>query len=316
MRIVDKNNSVDEVVSLILQKARYQKVVVCVDEKSDMAFVDDVCKKVGSNAVIIKYFYNHTNIEMFFNMINNGVRIVIYNVELKHFYALQSNSNYIINIFVPQSAFVLPYITSGDSVYGDNLLVCNIAQRDNLSLILLYALALDKLWSLLVQDVKVDTIMFKNIDAIANGRCDFYPELVNQVKFLTPVLNSNYHEVDESQLPYYIYLKISAILKMLESISCGTEQYIDFYKEGLSRDEISKAHTMLLGCNIVDVIKCHGNGLIKVTSAVLSRIKILIKKYFNFKNIKLNKLNKLIKNHAKRLNIDNLLYISYIFNSI
>lgn len=316
MRIIDKNGSINEIVDLILNKARYQKVLICLDENSDIEFVENIIDKIKNQVVILKYYYNKHNVESLRNMINNGVRVVVYNVRLEYFYKLQSDNNYIINIFLPQSKFLLPYINNVESVYGDNLLVCNTMVKDYLSLIFLYEVALNKVWQMLVQDLDVDTSMFKNLDALANGDVDFYTGLANQVGYVKSVLTNDYKEVEESQIPYYIYLRLCYILKMLEELNRNNEQYIDFYKTEKSSMAVEKAYSLIIKHKLIELLKYNSGNLIKINCAVLNRIKIIIKKHFNFKNIKTNKLNKIIKNQSKESNYDNLLYISYILNSV
>jgi len=103
---------------------------------------------------------------------------------------------------------------------------------------------------------------------------------------------------------------------MLESVNQNNEQYIDFYKTEKSASDINKAYDLITRFEIIDKLKINSGNLIKINNVVLNRIKIIIKKYFNFKNKYFNNLNKIIKNNAKALNIDNLLYISYIFDVI
>ena len=103
MRVLDKRNSINEIAEMIAQKARYQKVVLCLDDESDMGFVDKLTDVMGRKVVLLKYYYNKNNISSFFDMISNGVRVVVYNVSLEHFYQLQNDNNFILNIFLPQS---------------------------------------------------------------------------------------------------------------------------------------------------------------------------------------------------------------------
>ncbi len=316
MRILDRSNSLNEVVDLILSKARYQKVVLCLDENSDMEFMDNIISAVGRQSVILTYYYNKNNIKAFHNMVDNGVRVVIYNVGCEHFYKLQTDNSYILNVFLTQSDFMLPYMVNIESVYGDNVLICDTSIRDYTTLLFAYEFALEQVWSKLLQGVDVDTQIFKNLDAIANGNMEFYPNILNQISCLKLYLGEQYKDVQQEQLPYYIYLRLCSILKMLESVSQGKEQYVDFYKTELSPKAIEKAHNLLIKYNIIDVLKCHCANLSKINNAILNRAKIIIKKYFNFNNVKLNKIIKSIKLHSQELNIDNLLYISYIFNSI
>jgi len=316
MRILDKCNSIDEIVKLILSKARYQKVVLCIDETSDVEFIDDVINRIGNDVVLLKYYYNKKNVSAFHNMVNNGARIVIYNVDLKHFYKLNVDNNYILNIFIPQSNFMLPYLRYNESVYGDNLLICDIAKRDYTTLLFLYELALNQTWNALLQNVDVDTTIFKTLDAIANNNTNFYTGLLNQVIKLKTNITDEYNEIEESQLPYYIYLRLCATLKMLESLMQEREQYIDFYKTELSVEAVNKVYDLLIKYDVVQTLKFNCFNLIKLTGAILNRVKIIIKKYFNFNRINLNKLNNTIKIQSNKFNMDNLLYIAYIFNSI
>ena len=316
MKILDKNNAITQVVDLILSKAKYQKVALCLDENSDMEFVDNIINQINKDVILLKYYYNKSNISSFYNMVNNGVRVVIYNVDIEHFYQLQNDNNYILNVFLPQSNFLLPYLTHNESIYGDNLLICNTKTKDYTTLLFMYESAFNKVWDLLLQGVEVDTDIFKNIDAIANDKVDFYPNILNQLAGLKKCIGGEYQDIKESQLPYYIYLRLCAILKMLENLLQCKEQYIDFYKTELSVSAIEKAHSLLLKYDIIKVLKYNCENLIKINSAILNRTKIIIKKYFNFNQIKLNKLNKIIKAQSKLLNMEKLLYISYIFNVV
>ena len=316
MRIIDNKNSLHEIKNMIISKARYQKVVICLDDGSDVQFVEELVDAINKDVIVLKYYYNKHNISALHDMINNGVRVVVYNVSLEHFYKLQIANNFVLNIFLLQSTFVLPYLVNTESVYGDNLLVCDTSIKDYMSVLFLYELALNKVWNLLVQEVDADTTIFKNIDALVNGKVDFYQSLATQVAYLKPCLDNNYKDVAEEQLPYYVYLRLCATLKMLENLNQNKEQYIDFYKTEISPKAIEKAYSLLIKYKLTELLKFNSGNLIKINCAILNRVKIIIKKYFNFKNIKLNKLNKLIKHQAKALNIDNLLYISYILNTI
>ena len=313
MRMMDKNNSLNEIVSSVLQKARYQKAVVCIDENSDNEIIDRLENELKNKVVLIKYYYNKRSVLDFFNMLNSGVRVVIYNVSIERFYKLKNNNNFILNIFIAQSNCVAPYIDCAESVYGDNLLVCNADKKDYVSVALMYESALNNLWGNLIQGVDVDTKVFKEIDALANQDYGFYENLIN----ISQKLKSNTCEVvDEFDAVSCVYLRLMAISKMLNSVNNNDIQYIDFYKAKFSSDEIDKAHSLVLKHNIIEQIKLNCEGLIRINTAILNRIKIIIKKHFNFKNINHKKINKTIKRYAKTLNIDNLLYISYIFNAI
>ncbi len=316
MRVLDKSVALNEIVQTILHKAKYQKVIVCLDDNSDMWLVNQIIDRVNKEVVIIKYYYNKHDNQNLFDMINNGARVVVYNVGLQNFYKLQTDNNYVINIFLNQSNFILPYIDNVESVYGENLLVCETSSKDYASLMALYNLALNKVWSLLLQGVEVDTTIFKQIDNLSNCKNGFYEGLVNIARYLK---NTDYKlckQLKENEMPYYLYLQACAIMKMLKSLSAGDESYIDFYKNELSSNAIEKAHNLLIKYNVIHVLKLYIDNLIKINDAILNRFKIIIKKYFNFKNIKLNKISNIMKNNSKMLNIDNLLYISYIFNSI
>ncbi|MBQ7798786.1 MAG: hypothetical protein IJ371_06665, partial [Clostridia bacterium] len=252
---MDKNNSINEISQLILTKAKYQKVVLCLDENSDMEFVDNLSDKIKKDVILLKYYYNKHNTQTFLNMVNNGVRVVVYNVELEHFYNLQTNNSFVLNIFLPQSSFLLPYISNVESVYGDNLLVCDTSIKDYTTLLFLYEMALSKIWELIVQQVEVDTTIFKNIDALANGKIEFYSNLILQIKYLQSGIGNEYRDIDENQLPYYIYLRACATLKMLETLNQNNEQYIDFFKTEKSSREIEKAHSLIIKYKLIDMLK-------------------------------------------------------------
>ena len=316
MKILDKKNSIDEIVDLILKKAMYQKVVFCIDENSDMEYIDTLICQIEDKVNVIKYYFNKRDKGKFDNVLNNGARVVIYNVDIDHFYKLQSTNNFMLNVFIAESNFLLPYIACGDSLYGENFILCDTSIKDYLSLIFMYELAFNKLWEDLLKCEKVDTSIFKMLDDISNNKVDFYLYLISAVTMLKTNLGNDYFEIEQSQLPYYIYLRLCYTLKMLESVANDNIEYIDFYKSELGVDAISKAHELLIRYNIIEIISCNADGLIKVNSAILNRIKMIIKKYFNFKKIKLNKLNKKIKNQSKELKIENILYISYILNVI
>lgn len=314
MRIIDKN-SVKEIVDLVVQKARYQKVVICLDENSDVNYIENMCNEFDKNAVVIKYYYNRRNLEDFFNIVNNGARVVIYNVSIDKFYKLKMDNNYILNIFIPQTEFILPYVSVGESVFGDNLLVCNQATIDYKTVMCLYEMAINYTWRCLVYGDNIDLSIFKRIDGMASGK-DFYITLLELIKVLREGTVEDCQYCDEQEIPCYTFVKLYAIIKMLEDVNLGKEQYIDFYKTEKSAEQIDKAYALVVKHNVVELLRGYSGKLILLTMAVLKRFKIIIKKYFNFKNFKINKLNKIIKNNAKMLNTDSLLYISYILNAI
>lgn len=316
MRVLNKGESVKEIVNFILQKARYQKIIICLDETSDVKYIDKLVRGIGNNAVIIKYYYNEEDVNAFKEMTNNGVRLIIYNVSSEHFNCIKIDNVYVLSLFVPQSSFVLPYINNNESMYGENLLICNNSQKDYCSILCLYMLSLEKLWAQILQNEEVDTMLFKMVDGLVNNKDDFFSGLINIAQILKPYINEMYNNINEEDVPCYEYLSLLAVTKMFEDVSRGNEQYIDFYKMQLSSAEINKAYCLVVKHDILSTIKINSSVLMKVTNALINRFKIIIKKYFNIKNIKINKINKLIKNKSKLLNIDNLMYISYILNTI
>lgn len=315
MRIIDKLNSEQEIVDLIISKAKYQKVIICIDETSNMKFINALCDKIAKHAVIIKYYCTGDN-QDFFTMINDGVRVVVYNVSNKHFYQLENKSNLILNIFISQSNFLLPYIDNIDSVYGDNILVCDTTIKDYTSIVIMYELAFFKLWNELLQNIEVDIGVFKRVDRLVNKQENFYSGLAELLNDLKYQLTDGYKQVAKEQVPHYIYLRLSAVAKMLNSIYCNQEEYIDFYKTAICEEDVKKAYNLILKNNVIEKLKSNSANLIKICLIILNRIKTIIKNNFNLKNIEFIKLNNLIAKQSKLLNIDNLLYISYIFNSI
>lgn len=313
MKIVDRKNAAREIIDTIMSKARYQKVVFCLDKNSDMKLVENVCESVGRNAVVIRYYYNKKNIAEFFNMINNGVRVVVYDVSVKHFYKLQNNNSFLLNIFIPQENFVLPYMNNVDSMYGDNVLICDPQNRDYYTTMVMYELALDNLWSKLLQGVQVDTEIFKRIDNLV--KCDnFYNELLSVFVSVKNNLTDEYRKITDNDCGY-ILMRICCIMQMLKNVDNGEIDYIDFYKEMQSSEDVAKAYQLLIKYDVIDTLKLYSKKLIKITSVIVNRIKIIIIKYL-YKQINFKKHNKIIKNATISLNIDNLLYISYILNCV
>lgn len=314
MKIVDKQNVIDSIVNLIMKKARYQKVVFCLDKDSDTETIDKVCELVGREAVVMKYYYNKKNLVTFFNMINNGVRIVVYNVSAEHFYNVQNNSPFLINVFIAQTNFVLPYISKADSLYGENILVNDLRSKDYCTLMVMYELALDGLWGKLLQGVNVDTDIFKRIDNLV--KCDnFYNELLTVFACVKNNLICGYQQLTDKDVCGYVLMRICCILQMLKSVEDNEINYIDFYKEMQSAEDVNKAYRLLVKCDVIDTLKLYSKKLIKITMVIIDRIKIITNKYLNNK-INFKKHFKIIKNEAICLNIDNLLYISYILNCI
>lgn len=316
MRIVNKSNSIKEIYDLILSKAKYQKVIFCIDETSDVQNIDNIINMLGRKVIAIKYYYNHKTVSTFFNMLNNGVRIVVYNIKIEHFYKLQTDSNFVLNIFIPQENFMLPYMSNVESLYGDNILICHNQLKDNLSVLFMYYQGLNKVWGDLLQRNQVDMLPLKKIDLLTRCNSNFYVELLDVFKSFGCKAESGYKEVEFAELPSYVYLQVCAMLKLFQSFSDGVEKYIDFEKEGFTSKDVCKAYDLIAKHDIIDIIKFNNHNLIKLTNVILNRLKILIKKYFKLNGAELIKINKLIKTQAKRYNIDDLLYISYIFDII
>lgn len=315
MRILNKYN-LTEIKEYIINKAKYQKVIICVDDSSNLPMMEEIQSAISRDVVVLKYVYNPKTISDFAKMLNDGVRMVIYNVCTNNFCNLRQCNNFILNIFIPTSKYVLPYMLNIDCVYGDNILICNNANVDYASIIVLYYAGLNKVWYDLQAGEKVNLEIFKRIDKLANGLNNFYIHLFECVNYLSKYIEVDLFSIQENELPYNIYLKSCAIFNMLEKFNNKEENYIDFYKTQKSPEEILKAHKLIIKYELIDLIKYYCNNLLRLNYAILNRFKILIKKYFILKNINLNKINNNIKNCAKYSKIDNLLYISYIFNSI
>lgn len=314
MKIVDRRNGVNEIVDMIISKARYQKVVFCLDKNSDSTILDKVCELVGRNAIIIKYYYDKKSLGDFFNIINNGVRIVVYDVSVEHFYYVRNSNIFLLNIFMPQSDFLLPYISNVNSMYGENVLITNLQSRDYYSILLMYGVALDNLWGKLLNYVKVDTEMFKQVDELI--LCDnFHNKLLYVFECLKNSLDEDYVQLTEGEACGYILMRMGCILQMLQTIVERKESYVDFYKYMQSAKDIDKAYQLLVKSDMLDVLRLYCNKLIKVVQVIINRIKIIINKYLNNK-IGIKKYRKIINNVSNRLNVDNLLYIAYILNCV
>lgn len=311
MKIVDKEDAVDFIVKMIKEKARYQKVVFCTDKNSNIEMLDKICTLVGRSAVIIKYYYNKKNIKEFFSMINNGARLVVYDVSVDHFYNVQNNNTFLLNVFISQSSFVFPYIGNVGSVYGENVLITELLRRDYNSIILMYELALDDLWGRLLSGASVNTEMFKKIDSLM--KCDnFYNELIYVFECLKNNLTDDYGSINEREVCGYMLMRIGCILKMLTTISDGRESYIDFYKRVQSTKELETAYQLIVKSDLIDILRLYCSKLIKISIVIIDRIKIIINKYLN-NNINLKRI---IKNITISPNINNLLYIAYILDCV
>ncbi len=315
MRIISKDK-IKEVVDLIVSKARYQKVLICCDDSSDKSVIDKIMGGVGNRSVVIKLNFDNSQLEDFEHMVNDGVRIIVYNVKIDNYYKIASNSEYILNVFIPTSSFVLPYMMHAESLYGENMMLCDVKGKDLLGVMVLYDAGLNYIWGMVQQHKKVSLEMFKKLDNLINDNDNFYINYLECCLNLKPYVSTELVNIDSEKLHMYILIKLCVEFKMLIRLNEGTEGYIDFYKTAKSEDEISKAYQLIVKSELIDLLRLNNNNIIRVVDAIINRCKILIKKYFNYKNIKINKINNKLKNQAKELKIDNLLYISYIFNAI
>ena len=264
----------------------------------------------------MKYYYNQKNCEDFYRLVNNGVRMVVYNVTAEHFNQLYFDDIHVLNIFLPQNSFVLPFLKSSECVYGDNLLVCCDKNKDYATLACLYECAISKVWEGVVSGEEVDLQIFKNLDALANCNCGFYVKLHERFEGLKRFASKIDCGTNESEVLLGVCLRVGAVLATLNDIDRQEEQYIDFYKQSMSAKEIDAAYNLISNVEIIELLRRYNSGLTKVCTAVLNRLKIIAKKYFNLSKIKYSKIADKIRMHAKSQNIDNLLYISYIFGNI
>lgn len=304
MKIV-KKDVLKEICDLLVLKARYQKVVVCYDDSADAVLVEKIKEKVGKRMIIIDFYYNNNRIELE-KILQDGVRVVVYNVKINNYLKARMDNDFLIKVFIPTGNFILPYVIERDGFFCDNLLVYKDC-LDFLTIILLYDAGLTKLWADVQMQQNVDLEIFKQIDNVVNcGSGD----LIRIVNYLSPYFDVS---VEEECIPYYIYLKLCYVCKMLERFKFNEESVIDFYKLKLTGDEINKAYQVLVKSEMVDYLKMYCDKMLRVVDALLQRVKILIKKYFKNK-INIEKIDLKIKENSKNLKIDNLLYISYIFN--
>jgi len=283
MRIINKNKSVDEILDLILQKAEYQKVIFCLDDKSDMRFVDEISSKLGKNVMAIRYYYNSRNIEDFYNMANNGARIVIYNVSTDKFNELKIDNNFLLNIFISQSKFVLPYMMIPPSVCGDNVLVCDTEEIDYASVICLYEAALNCVWSCLVRREDVNTDIFKSIDSIVNSDKNFHVNMLSSIKRIGIEYFGDFDSCEDCDIPLFVFIKMDIICSMLNDVNGRCEHYIDFYKTEKREEDIDKAYRLVARYHVIETVRQYNDRLLILLNAILKRIKIIIKKHFNKK---------------------------------
>lgn len=305
MRILNKDFE-QEISGLVLQKAKYQKVVVCYDKTADKQFIDRLNNKLSKQVVLINFYFNE-NEQDYFDVVRNGVRLVIYNVGADNYLKIKDADNYLIKVFVPTGDFCLPYLISGDSVYCDNVFVKRMGV-DYLSIILLYDAGLSKLWADLQLGYDVDLDVFKKLDNIVNCKGGNVFEVVQNLASYVEL------SVEKSVCPYYVYLKLCYIYEMLEKFKFHEESVVDFYKLDLTPEDVGRAYAVLVKSEVVGYLKVYNEKLMRVVSALLLRVKILIKKYFKNNKINVKEINKKMRQNIKHLKIDNLLYISYLFN--
>lgn len=306
MKIINKDFE-REISSLILQKAKYQKVVVCYDDSADGGLIDALSSRLGKQVVLINFYLNQ-NIQDYFNVVQNGVRLVVYCVDANNYLKIKDDNNYLIKIFVPTEGYYLPYLTAGESVYCNNMFVANV-KMDYLSIIALYDAGLSKLWADLQIGNDIDLVVFKQIDGLVNDKStNIFP----LAEYLSRYVDA---DICEKELPYYIYLKFCYIYKMLENFAFNEETVVDFYKLNLSHEELNKAYAVVVKSEIAGYLKLYCSNIMRVVSALITRVKILIKKYFKNNQINIKKIDEKLKQNAKYLKIDNLLYISYIFGA-
>lgn len=314
MRIIGYDKY-DEVVDLLLTKARYQKVLFCYDESCDYKLLNKIIDKVNKLVVVIKVDCNQIQLDEFRHMCNNGVKVVVHNIKVENYYKLFEQNIYLLNVFIATGNYILPYMMHNESVYGENVLMCDTNKKDLLGVMMLYDAGLNYVWTQIQQRESVKLDVFKQLDGLVNFDKHFYSGYLEVCLNLKKYIFL-FKDVGSDNLHMYLLIKYLALFEMFNKINNGEERYVDFYKTEKTDVEISKAYHLVIKSELIDLLRLNSVSMLRIINAIINRYKILIKKHFKYKNIKINKIKNKLINIAKQSKIDNLLYISYIFNTI
>ena len=110
MKIVFDEIGAEAVAESIIEKAKYQKVMLVYDDKTSQVVIDKIYRLIKDEVI-----FNKKNIAMLSQTeINDGYKVVVYCCSANSYLKLNVNNNECVNIFCPEDENILPFVAGGE----------------------------------------------------------------------------------------------------------------------------------------------------------------------------------------------------------
>ena len=307
------DNKLNDIVNLVKTKAKYQKVMVVLDETVSNIEINEIYESIKGFCVYNQMQIDKLDREELFN----GYRLIIFLCSVDNYIKFGFDNSEFINVYVAKNDDVLPFFVAfnNEPRTNDNYLIIN---ENSLDLQMMPSLCFNKFYnyfSNIVQGGKdgIDLSFYQkeitrfNVLSIPNDLSeDFYFldfEILKQQ-------NISYQDIVLIDL-----LLIDAFLLLIKSIKNNELMLVDVYKSAKEDMElIEKFYKLHNNANFFNLVLLNYNCLYNYALKTKEKIMEFIN-FFNVDSVKVNQLILKIKKHAKYdKNLTGYLYLYNIFN--
>lgn len=296
---------------LVLEKARYQKVMLLYDESVESSLILDVYQELAGNCI-----FNQSNMdELDLSELNNGYRLIIFLCSIDSFVRCNINLDEFICVFCPEDESFLPYYLSNDNRKQDEnrFLLTNKSSIDVNSVSSVY---FNKFYNYLVDLLTKQT---------SNVEFDFEQKEITQFGIFKMIdsLENNFNFEDlkilkSCQLDYKFLSCVDLVLidgffVLIKAVKEGTISLVDIYK--VTKGDLNlvdKFYSMVNNETFFNLVNLNYNRLIN--ACVKTKERILEYTSLSCSKLEVEEIITKIKTYSKKLNsVISYLYIYNVF---
>lgn len=286
---------------IVLSKARFQKVVILIDSKSDLDFVGQIESKIKKDTVCFCVNFDletETDIE---KIIRDGTRCVIsFLSDYNYFRLVQFYDFYAVTIDVFKDKMYAVRLKN----YDDYYLFCDNKKLSVEDRLVIANYVIEWKWRNLIasknysNEEKLLLSIFDRVDLCKCGQFlnfDIYSELVR--------IESKYYKS-------YLFIRIMAIKYLFLTFLQSSQKMIDVYKTYYNDlEEVDYAYKLYKDERVNFLFKNCNKLMLDFINVLLANFSVNL----NITKNEINNLLKNIKNKAKYNKKDNLLKYCYLY---
>lgn len=311
MNIMYNVNKFDAIKNIILQKSRYQKVMLLYDDNVSQYNISQLLNIIKEDVI-----FNKMHISSIDECeLNNGYKTIIYFCCADSYLKLNIDKREFINIFCPIGPCLLPFFSSKDSCLckcKDDYMI--VAER-NFDVNMLSSLCFNMFYNycknLLTQQSKAFDFSMVSREINQNNLFDIICQLDEDFELVDiQILKTCNISCEQSALLHLIIL--NGFLTLINSMKTESLMLVDVFKSAQENEnEIDKFYTMYYTDSFTNLVLLNFNNLLKHCVGIKQKVRDCLKA-FDFSMIDAEKIIQEVKGFARKDN--GIIGYLYLFN--